>query len=118
FADASRMGHVAYGKYIPLDQAYALVGDKDSYLSKIKNLGNRHFTLDSLELQPFFEVHDARYQMYFQTYTDDEYKEKQAVLKQQEIKAAALEAITIDQINCGEQQPEVGHLYKGEKSNS
>ncbi len=118
FADDSRMGHATHGKYFPLDEAYALVGDKDSYLSKPKDLGKRHFSLDSLELQPFFEVHDSRYQMYFQTYSTDEYKEKQAILKQQEMAAAALEAKTIDKVNCGEQQPEVGHLYKGEKSNS
>jgi uncharacterized protein len=118
FADDSRMGHATHGKYVPLDQAYALVGDKDTYLSKAKNIGNRRFSLDSLELQPFFEVHDARYQMYFQTYSTEEYEEKQALLKQQEIAAAALEAKTVDKINCGEQQPEVGHLYKGEKSNS
>jgi uncharacterized protein len=118
FADDSRMGHATHGKYIPLDQAYALVGDKDTYLSKAKNIGNRRFSLDSLELQPFFEVHDARYQMYFQTYSNEEYGEKQALLKQQEMAAAALEAKTVDKINCGEQQPEVGHLYKGEKSNS
>ncbi|WP_220628100.1 glycoside hydrolase family 127 protein [Confluentibacter sediminis] len=118
FADDSRMGHATHGKYFPLDEAYALVGDKDSYLSKPKDLGKLHFSLDSLELQPFFEVHDARYQMYFQTYSTDEYKEKQAILKQQEMAAAALEAKTIDKVNCGEQQPEVGHLYKGEKSNS
>lgn len=118
FADDSRMGHVAHGKYIPLDQAYALVGNKNTYLSKVKDLGNRRFSLDSLELQPFFEVHDARYQMYFQTYSQDEYKEKQALLKQQEMEAAALDAKTVDKVNCGEQQPEVGHLYEGEKSNS
>ena len=54
----------------------------------------------------------------FETYSNEEYKEKQALLKQQEMEAAALEAITIDKVSCGEQQPEVGHLYKGEKSNS
>lgn len=118
FADDSRMGHATHGKYIPLDQAYALVGDKDSYLSKIKNIGKRRFSLDSLELQPFFEVHDARYQMYFQTFSNEEYEEKQALLKQQELVAAALEAKTVDKVNCGEQQPEVAHSYKGEKSNS
>lgn len=118
FADDSRMGHVARGKYIPLDKAYALVGEKGSYVSKLKDLGNMRFKLDSLELEPFFEVHDARYQMYFQTYTKEDYKEKQAVLKQQEIDAIAIEAKTIDKINCGEQQPEVDHLYKGEKSDS
>jgi DUF1680 family protein len=118
FADDSRMGHVARGKYIPLDKAYALVGEKGSYVSKLKDLGNMRYKLDSLELEPFFEVHDARYQMYFQTYTKEDYKEKQAVLKQQEIDAIAIEAKTIDKINCGEQQPEVDHLYKGEKSDS
>lgn len=118
FADDSRMGHVAQGKYIPLDKAYALVGEKGSYVSKLKDLGNMRFKLDSLELQPFFEVHDARYQMYFQTYTKEDYKEKQALLKQQEIDAMAIEAKTVDKINCGEQQPEADHLYKGEKSDS
>lgn len=76
FADDSRMGHATHGKMIPLDEAYALVGDKDSFLSKAKEIGNLRFRLDSLELQPFFEVHDARYQMYFQTYSPQEYIEK------------------------------------------
>ncbi|WP_134141445.1 glycoside hydrolase family 127 protein [Flavobacterium sp. S87F.05.LMB.W.Kidney.N] len=118
FADDSRMGHAARGKFIPLDKAYALVGNKAAYISKLQDLGNLRFRLDSLELEPFFEVHDARYQMYFQTYSKEEYKEKQKLLKQQEIEAMALEEKTIDKINCGEQQPEVDHLYKGEKSSS
>lgn len=118
FADDSRMGHVASGKYIPLDKAYALVGDKSTYVSRLKELGNMRFALDSLQLEPFFEVHDSRYQMYFQNYSKEEYKEKQALLKQQEIDALAIDAKTVDKINCGEQQPEVDHLYKGEKSNS
>ena len=112
------MGHVASGKYIPLDKAYALVGDKSTYVSRLKELGNMRFALDSLQLEPFFEVHDSRYQMYFQTYSKEEYKEKQALLKQQEIDALAIEAKTVDKINCGEQQPEVDHHYKGEKSES
>lgn len=118
FADDSRMGHATHGKMIPLDEAYALVGDKDSYISKAKEIGNLRFRLDSLELQPFFEVHDARYQMYFQTYSPQEYIEKQELLKQQEMEALALEAITIDKVSCGEQQVEVGHNYEGERSNS
>ena len=118
FADDSRMGHAAKGKYIALDKAYALVGEKPGYIPKLRELGNMHFSLDSLELQPFFEVHDARYQMYFQSYSKDEYKEKQAILKQKEAAAMAIDSNTVDKINCGEQQPEADHLYKGEKSNS
>ncbi|MFB3387677.1 beta-L-arabinofuranosidase domain-containing protein [Flavobacterium sp. LAR06] len=118
FADDSRMGHVASGKYYPLDQAYEMIGDKAGYIAKLKEEGNLHFRLDSLELQPFFEIHDARYQMYFQNYTKEQYREKHALLKQQEIEAMALETRTIDKISCGEQQSEVDHRYKGEKSDS
>ncbi|MRX40282.1 glycosyl hydrolase [Flavobacterium sp. LC2016-23] len=118
FADDSRMGHIAAGKYYPLDQAYEMIGEKSAYIAKLKELGNLHFRLDSLELQPFFEIHDSRYQMYFQNYTKEQYQEKHALLKQQEIEALALEAKTIDKINCGEQQSEVDHRYKGEKSDS
>ena len=118
FADDSRMGHETKGKYLPIDKAYALIGDKSSFLQKPKYTGKLHFKLDSLELQPFFEVHDSRYQMYFQTFTAAEFDQKKAIMQQQEQAALALEAKTIDKINCGEQQPEVEHNYKGEKSNS
>lgn len=118
FADDSRMGHVAAGKYFPLDQAYAMIGAKAEYLAKLEELGNQHFRLDSLELQPFFEIHDSRYQMYFQNYTKEQYQEKHNLLKKQEMAALELEAKTVDKINCGEQQSEVDHKYKGEKSDS
>ena len=118
FADDSRMGHVASGKYYPLDQAYEMIGDKANYIAKLKEEGDLHFRLDSLELQPFFEIHDTRYQMYFQNYTKEQYQEKHDLLKQQEIEAMALETRTVDKISCGEQQSEVDHRYKGEKSDS
>ncbi|MBB3841370.1 hypothetical protein FHS57_005398 [Runella defluvii] len=118
FADDSRMGHETKGKLYPIDKAYALIGDTDSYLSTIKPAGNLTFTLDSLTLQPFYEIHDARYQMYFQTFTQADFDAQKATRRQQEAEALALEARTVDKVNCGEQQPEVDHAYKGEKSDS
>ncbi|WP_040005294.1 glycoside hydrolase family 127 protein [Fibrisoma limi] len=118
FADDSRMGHETKGKLYPLTSAYALVGDSATYLSRLKPVDRLRFQLDTLTLQPFYEVHDARYQMYFQTFTQAAFDEQQARLKQQEAETLALEAITIDKVNCGEQQPEVDHAYKGEKSES
>jgi uncharacterized protein len=118
FADDSRMGHETKGKLFPINKAYALVDEPKNYLSKLKPIDNLNFTLDSLHLQPFFELHDARYQMYFQTFTKTEYEKQKDIFKQQEDVLLALEAITIDKINCGEQQPEVDHQYKGEQSNS
>ncbi|WP_374755362.1 glycoside hydrolase family 127 protein [Fibrella aestuarina] len=118
FADDSRMGHETKGKLYPLTDAYALVGEPATYLSRLKPADRLRFRLDSLTLQPFYEVHDARYQLYFQTFSNAAFAEQRARLKQQEATALALEAITVDKVNCGEQQPEVDHQYKGEKSDS
>lgn len=118
FADDSRMGHETKGRLFPLTNAYALVGEPSSYLTKLKPANRLRFSLDTLTLQPFYEVHDARYQMYFPTFTNAAYAQQQARLRQQEAEALALEAITVDKVNCGEQQPEVDHAYKGEKSDS
>jgi DUF1680 family protein len=118
FADDSRMGHETKGKLYPLMNAYALVGDPATYLTRLKPVDRLRFALDTLTLQPFYEVHDARYQMYFQTFTRTAFDEQQTQLKQQEAEALAVEANTVDKVNCGEQQPEVDHQYKGEKSES
>ncbi len=116
FADDSRMGHEAGGRLYPLNEAHALVGKPSSYISRLDPSGPLQFRLDSLTLQPFFEIHEARYQMYFQTYSPEEYQARKAALKQEEAAALALESRTLDKVNCGEQQPEVDHLYSGEKS--
>jgi DUF1680 family protein len=118
YADDSRMGHETRGKLYPINEAYALVDDNKNYVSKLEQIDNMDFKLDSLTLQPFYKIHDARYQMYFQTFDSKEYKAQKELQKQQEAETLALEAITIDKINCGEQQPEVDHQYKGEQSNS
>ncbi|GAB4022148.1 glycoside hydrolase family 127 protein [Spirosoma koreense] len=118
YADDSRMGHETKGKLYPLTSAYALVGDPATYLTRLKPVEPLRFGLDSLTLQPFYEVHDARYQMYFQTFTQTAYNEQTARLRQQETEALAIEAKTVDKVNCGEQQPEVDHAYAGEKSES
>lgn len=118
FADDSRMGHETKGLLYPTNKAYALVDEKGDFKSKIKPIDNLKFSLDSLTLQPFFEIHDARYQMYFQTFNKTAFENYQASIKQKEAEQLALEARTIDKVNCGEQQPEVDHNYKGERSNS
>ena len=118
FADDSRMGHETRGQLYPINDAYSLVDDSKNYVSKLQPIDNINFKMDSLVLQPFYQIHDARYQMYFQTFTQKEYENQKEDQKQQEMALLALEAITVDKINCGEQQPEVDHQYKGEQSNS
>ena len=118
FADDSRMGHETKGKLYPMDDAYVLRDNNKNYLSKIKPVGNLRFKLDTLLLQPFYEIYEDRYQMYFQTLSRDEYAEKKEKLKQKEAETLLLESRTVDMVNCGEQQPEVDHQYVGEKSHS
>ena len=118
FADDSRMGHETRGKLYPINDAYALVDDSKNYVSKLQPIDNMNFKMDSLTLQPFYQIHDARYQMYFQTFTQKDYEKQKEAQKQKEMELLAIEAKTVDKINCGEQQPEVDHQYKGEQSNS
>nr|WP_288837945.1 glycoside hydrolase family 127 protein [uncultured Flavobacterium sp.] len=118
FADDSRMGHETRGKLYPINEAYALVDDSKNYVSKLQPIDNMNFKMDSLTLQPFYQIHDARYQMYFQTFTQKDYEKQKEAQKQKEMELLAIEAKTVDKINCGEQQPEVDHQYKGEQSNS
>lgn len=72
------------------------------------------FTVDGITLKPFFDVHETRYQMYFQVLTPAEYEG----FKESLAKEKAFEESIIDQVNLGEQQPEADHAYRGEKSNS
>ncbi len=65
-----------------MNKAYALVDEKGDFKSKIKPIGQLKFSLDSLTLQPFFEIHDARYQMYFQTFNKTTFENYQASIKQ------------------------------------
>lgn len=80
-ADDSRMGHVASGPLMPLDQAPVLVASADQLPSHVKPdaaAGPLCFRLtevagpepaDVLPLLPFFRLHDTRYQMYWQLTT-------------------------------------------------
>jgi DUF1680 family protein len=124
-ADDSRMGHVASGPEVPLDQAPVLLAEAASIPSHVvadHGAGPMHFRLtdlteppakDGLDLVPFFRLHDARYQMYWETTTRAKIAERKATLAAAERARAAREAATLDQLNPGEQQPEVEHDYEG-----
>jgi DUF1680 family protein len=129
-ADDSRMGHVASGPEVPLDQAPVLLADAAAIPPHViadPGAGAMHFRLvdlveppakDGLELVPFFRLHDARYQMYWETTTRTALAERKVRLAAAERARAAREAATLDQLNPGEQQPEVEHDYQGEGTES
>ena len=126
-ADDSRMGHVAYGALMPLDQAPVITGNRDSIVLKIEmseedplNFRSRSLFYDPadtvLVLEPFYKIHDARYMMYWMALTREEYQDvldSLAAIEQAELE---LEARTVDQVAPGEQQSEVEHNMQTQNS--
>ena len=122
-ADDSRWGHIASGELQPINEAPLFVTAIDSIASKIvpiegeamKFKANNLFPnkMDTaLVLEPFYNIHDARYMMYWLAVTEDQYQKVLDSLASEEKKALELEARTIDQVAPGEQQPEADHNMK------
>lgn len=125
-ADASRMGHIAHGAVCPQDSAPVFVSDKADFLNRFKPVPGQPLTFtapdliqggkgaEQLQLIPFFRLHDSRYMLYWGRSTPAQQSLMRAELAKAEEARLALDAITIDQVAPGEQQPESDHGFKGE----
>ena len=71
-----------------------------------------------LMLEPFYQIHDARYIMYWMAFTDSQYHTFLDSLAAAEKEKLALQKRTIDFVAPGEQQPEADRLMKKSNSNS
>jgi hypothetical protein len=130
YANDSRMGQSASGPLVPLDQVPVLLASASDVPPHVKAdaaAGPMRFRLaeivepaaaNGLPLLPFFRLHNARYQMYWQLTTKAEVAAKRERLVAEERAKARLEAGTLDRVAPGEQQPEVEHDFKGEGSNT
>ena len=125
FSDDSRMGHVAQGKQYALDKAPTIVSDQKDFSALVKPLEIEKLQfvinsngLDSLVLQPFYSLHDARYMIYWPVYTKEELATRKNELEKIERQRLALKEKTIDEVAPGEQQPESDHFFKGNKTRS
>lgn len=118
-ADDSRFGQYASGEKLPIDKAPYLIADdvdrigEDLVPVKGKPL---HFTLSTRmenriegELQPFFEIHDSRYMMYWLAFDNADHQTYLDNLAREEADRQALERRTADKVQPGEQQPETDH---------
>lgn len=125
--DDSRFGQYAGGKKLALDEAPILLPKHlDDIAKNLKPVPGKplHFklathmenTIDG-ELQPFFEIHDSRYMMYWLALGENDYKAYMQKLADEEKARQALEARTVDKVNPGEQQPETDHRMETDDSN-
>ncbi len=126
-ANDGRMGHRTEGALLPLDRAPMLVGDVSQMAEQVITVKGKAMTFSAgkliqpaaaknLELVPFFRIHDSRYMIYWRSVTAEKYTALVNEIETQEKIRLALETRTIDQINPGEQQPEIEHAYAGEGS--
>lgn len=127
-ADDGRWGQYAGGEHLPVDKAPILVDDD------IQNIANKlqpikekplHFKLNvemvnpmELTLEPFYQIHDARYMMYWLALTNSGYKAYVDSIANIEKAKIELQKLTIDYVMPGEQQPETDHAMQKEKSNT
>lgn len=128
FADDARFAHVAAGPMVPMDQVPTLtVSEKDltQHVKLASSAKPLTFVLsdviypdapEGLSLEPFFSLHEQRYQIYFELSSAEKIAARREALAAAERARVAREAATIDQIAPGEQQPEVEHDFKGEET--
>jgi uncharacterized protein len=128
-ADDSRWGHIAHGKRLPVDEAPAIIADDISEITKnLKPVQNKPFTFNlsglkminakEIKLEPFFQIHDTRYSIYWMVLTHSGYQAHLDSIARIEKKMLELQKRTIDYVATGEQQPEADHSMETENSSS
>ncbi len=129
-ADEDRWAHIAAGSLLSVTEAPFIVGERAEVLQKLnsmKPVEGKPFSFNAsdlfvrqsdkaLILEPFYQIHDSRYMMYWLSMTKREYEMTKDKLEEQEYVKMVLDNRTIDDVKPGEQQPEVDHSYKTSNS--
>lgn len=131
-ADDQRWSHIAHGPLVSIYDTPILIGTRTEIQTKLdamQPVASKPFSFTvpqlftskdnkKILLEPFYQIHDSRYMMYWLSATEEEY----ATLKQEreaiEKAKLLLDSRTVDAVNTGEQQPEVDHLMQTEHSNT
>ena len=126
YADDSRGGHIAAGPQIPQYQMPAIIGERQTVLSHLQPVAGKPLTFElrglslpqfeGMQLVPFYQLYECRYQIYFPLYTTSEWTTRKAQIEADEQARLALEAQTTDKVFCGEQQSESDHFFTSQGS--
>ena len=125
-ADDGRWAQYPGGRLLPVDQAPILIEDDMQLIAeKLVPIEDEplHFKLNvdmenrmDVTLEPFANIHDARYMIYWLALTSDGFKSYKDSLTTMENERIAIEKRTIDFVATGEQQPETDHAMESEFS--
>lgn len=127
FAGEGRMDHApSQGAQLSLTSAPMLIGERSSVLDSVYMVDKEklHFKIRKglysserfadLVLQPFFTVHEARYMMYWNQLTQQEWDAVKDDVLAEEQAAQRLSERTLDFVATGEQQSDAGHVLQGD----
>ncbi len=127
-ADDGRWAQYPGGKMLPVDQAPILVEDEIQQIAdKLVPIKNQpmQFKLNvkmenpmDVTLEPFANIHDSRYMIYWLALTSSGYSAYKDSLTAIEKEKIAIEERTIDFVATGEQQPETDHAMQAAYSTS
>ena len=129
FADGSRMGHIAAGPLVPQDEAPLIVSEENKMAGALqyRDPDQRDLVFSApalfyqpkyknLVLRPFYTIHNRRYVVYFPYTRPENLEQVKKAMQEKEQARLALDAITVDVVHCGEQQPESDHAFRGEQT--
>jgi DUF1680 family protein len=116
-ADDTRMGHIADGPKVPLDQTPIVTAVRPENAVTVVDRTTLTFRLDawrngsrvSVLLVPFAGLHDERYTLLWPTGQDPAARAEEL----HRMDAASMDADVVDRVAAGEQQPEVDHNFVG-----
>jgi uncharacterized protein len=99
-----------------------LVTDESTVLKRIFPVPekNHHFDMNKLghprdvRLFPFYQMHDRSTSVYWDVFTEEEWKEAELSYKASVEKERELQLRTVDFVQPGEMQPERDHQFEGE----
>jgi hypothetical protein len=71
---------------------------------------------EDVTFAPFYRTIHARYSVYWEEFTESQWKDREAAYRAEEARRRELEARTLDYLAVGEMQPERDHAVTGEKT--
>lgn len=71
---------------------------------------------NEIELIPFYKMYNQKHIVYWDLFTAQQWTEKKSAYQTEQKRQSELEALTVDVLRLGEQQPELDHKVRGENT--
>lgn len=122
--DLDPPGENQHRGYVP-PVAPVMVAEEEHILAGIEPVPGQKLTWRTRDLVrpedatliPFYRLHHERHIVYWSRYTPEQWPSESKRRTESAARETALAARTVDDVICGEQQPEVNHAFRGELTN-